>query len=330
MSLNNLKKRIGYRGGARQVDRMIEDKEKSLKKALLYSYQSATAVFADGREFRCLINQNKIDMELDDKMISIPWEDICLNKPKPEGQTTTQGVEPTGVKVGDIIEWKETGTHWLIYNQYYQEIAYFRGLMRQCEDEFLEINGIRFWYYLRRREDKNIIWQKTDHFIYNKLNSNIEIYTSNTPETNEFFQRFKKIKLKGKNYEVEVVDRFSSDGIMVVYLKEDYSNQWMPDNHEEIDEGEIEAPGATFSRLKSIALTIDGAAELYPYDLATYKISTDLNGKWEVSNKNARIIKHDSTTVTLEVTSGKSGKFDLYYKVDGETKATLNISILSL
>jgi hypothetical protein len=27
MSLTNLKKRIEYRGGARQVDRMIEDKE---------------------------------------------------------------------------------------------------------------------------------------------------------------------------------------------------------------------------------------------------------------------------------------------------------------
>ena len=72
--------RLNYRGGARQVDRMIEDKTWSLSNALIYSYQSATAVLSDGREFRCLINPNKISMELDDKILSIPFKDTCLNK----------------------------------------------------------------------------------------------------------------------------------------------------------------------------------------------------------------------------------------------------------
>jgi hypothetical protein len=81
--LNNLKTRLEYQGGARQIDRMNNDKLRSLKKALLYSYQSATAVLADAREFRCLINPNKLSMELDDKVLSIPFEDICLNK-KPD------------------------------------------------------------------------------------------------------------------------------------------------------------------------------------------------------------------------------------------------------
>jgi hypothetical protein len=77
--------------------------------ALNYSYQSATAGLADGREFRCLINPNKISMELDDKMISIPFQDYCLN-------SESQEVETIGVKVGDVVEWKENGTHWLIYS----------------------------------------------------------------------------------------------------------------------------------------------------------------------------------------------------------------------
>lgn len=64
---------------------MVKDKSFSLDKALLYSYQSATAVLSDGREFRCLINPNKISMELDDKVLSIPFEDICLNKERPDG-----------------------------------------------------------------------------------------------------------------------------------------------------------------------------------------------------------------------------------------------------
>jgi hypothetical protein len=95
---------------------MIEDKQRSLNKALLYSYQSATAVLSDGREFRCLINPNKISMELDDKVLSIPFKDICLNKARPEGETTSEGKEVIGVQCGDTIEWKDNGTHWIIYS----------------------------------------------------------------------------------------------------------------------------------------------------------------------------------------------------------------------
>ena len=65
MSLNTMKSRINYNGGAQQQARMNLDKLRSLKKALWYSYQAATAVLADGREFRCLINSDKLNMDLD-------------------------------------------------------------------------------------------------------------------------------------------------------------------------------------------------------------------------------------------------------------------------
>jgi len=127
MSLKNLKARINYYDGARQYDRMVDDKKRSLNKSLLYSYQSATAVLSDGREFRCLINPNKISMEIDDKVLSIPFEDICLNRKKPVDGITSMGKEPIGVKCGDVIRWKENNTCWIIYSQYLQETAYFRG-----------------------------------------------------------------------------------------------------------------------------------------------------------------------------------------------------------
>ena len=200
--LKNLRNRVNYAGGARQVDRMVKDKARSLEKSLFASYQSATAVLTDGREFRCLINPNKISMEMNDKVLSIPFEDICLNKPRPEGEKTSEGREVIGVKCGDTIQWKENGTYWLIYARYLQEIAYFRGMMRQCESEPLEIGGKRFWYYLKGPSETGIDWQKTKNFIFNNLNYSIEIYISNTTETNEFFQRFKKLKVKGKPYEV--------------------------------------------------------------------------------------------------------------------------------
>ena len=322
MSLSNLKKRIEYRGGGRQVDRMIEDKQRSLNKALLYSYQSATAVLEDGREFRCLINPNKISMEADDKMLSIPFEDICLNKEKPEGEITSEGKEPIGIKCGSVIEWKETGTHWIVYSQYLQEVAYFRGLMRQCENDYVEIGGKRFWYYLKGPDEKGIDWQKTKHFIFNELNYTVEIYISNTTETNEFFHRFKKLKIKGRPFEVQAVDNLSTDGILTVYLKEDYTNDWAPEK-----EATTVPPNAN---LPIDAIYIDGPFKVYPYDIVEYQIFNTKGGEWQLSNSRAKILNQSETSVKVEITTGKSGSVSLKYIRDGIEIAKSNIEILSL
>lgn len=322
MSLNNLKTRIAYQGGGRQVDRMIDDKKRSLNKALLYSYQSATAVLEDGREFRCLINPNKISMEADDKMLSIPFKDICLNKEPLKGEKTLDGKEEIGIRCGSVIEWKENGTHWIVYSQCLQEIAYFRGLMRQCENEYLEIGGKRFWYYLKGPDEKGIDWQKTKHLIFNDLNYTIEIYISNTTETNEFFQRFKKLKIKGKPFKVQAVDSLSTDGILTVYLKEDYTNEWAPE-----EEAKPTPPEAT---LPLDAIRIDGPLEVYPYDIIEYQILNIKGGTWCVSNNRARILNQSESSVKIEITTGKSGSFSLIYKNDDKVDIKQNIEILSL
>ena len=75
MSLNNMKRRLNYAGGANQQDRMNADKLRSLKGALQRSYQAATIILSDGRAFRGLINPNKLSLDLDDKELSIPFRD---------------------------------------------------------------------------------------------------------------------------------------------------------------------------------------------------------------------------------------------------------------
>lgn len=317
MSLKNLKTRINYMGGARQVDRMIEDKQRSLNKSLLYSYQSATAVLRDGREFRCLINPDKLDMETDDKILSIPFRDICLNKARPDGATTSQGKEEIGVKCGDVIEWKENGTHWIIYSQLLQEVAYFRGHMRQCEDEALDIGGEKFWYYLKGPDEKSIDWQKSKHFIFNDLNYSVEIYISNTEITKQFFQRFAKIKIQGRNFEVQAVDDLSTKGILTVFLKEDYSNAWE------------EAPKDNSTPPTSGVSEITGPAQVYPYDIAHYEAPNSASGAWSLSNTKACIVEQTGNAVTIEITTGKSGSVDLIYNCEGR-EIVYPITILSL
>ena len=100
--LDKLRMRLNYTGGIKQEDRFIKDKEYSLKKALLYSYQAETAVLADGREFRCLINPDRLKNDYDDKIISIPFKDICLNADK-IGKTA-EGLQEIGMKAGDVFQ----------------------------------------------------------------------------------------------------------------------------------------------------------------------------------------------------------------------------------
>ena len=104
MSLNNMKARLGYYGGNRQLDRMNADKLRSLKKALLYSYQAATAILSDGREFKCLINPNKLSLDLDNKIISIPFKDYCLNAGNIDMENdVNQSTEGTWEEMEDLV-----------------------------------------------------------------------------------------------------------------------------------------------------------------------------------------------------------------------------------
>ena len=141
-------------------------------------------------------------MEADDKVLSIPFEDICLNKVLDNPQKRNEGKEPIGVKPGDVLYWTGTKTRWLVYSQYLQELAYFRGQMRKCDSEPMIIDGKEYYYYLKGPDEKTIDWQRSKHFIFNELNYTLEIYISKDTTTTEFFHRFKFCKVRGKNYEV--------------------------------------------------------------------------------------------------------------------------------
>ena len=50
----------------------------------------------------------------------------------------------SGFKPGDVFEWKNTGTYWLIYLQDLTELAYFRGDARKCTYEINWLdNGVK-------------------------------------------------------------------------------------------------------------------------------------------------------------------------------------------
>jgi len=73
---------------------------------------------------------------------------------------------------------------------------------------------------------------------------------------------------------------------LAVYLKEDYNNKWIePEVDEEIPEEIPEIPEAPIT-----GTYIEGPAQVYPYDFATYTIHNSTNGIWKLSNKRAKIL----------------------------------------
>lgn len=91
-----------------------------MNKALLYSYQGAfiKKYYPQDDEMhkaemvRALINPNKLKLDYDDKILSVGFEHEF--------------------QAGDIIEWVDTNTYWLICLQQTTEVAYFRGEIRKC------------------------------------------------------------------------------------------------------------------------------------------------------------------------------------------------------
>lgn len=311
--IDSINTRLNFNGGQQQVARMNEDKLKSLKKALLYSYQSATAQLADGREFRCLINPDRLKNQYDDKILSIPFEDICLNKSK-IGKTT-EGIEPIGIKPGDVFTWKENGTDWLVFLQRLEETAYFRAEIRRCKYT-VEIDGKEYKCYAARPSVNEIDWRHQKDTLWNDIDYNLQMYITKDASTEAFFHRFMVVKVNGKPWEVQAIDNMSSDGIIIVALKEWYQNSIAEAAAKEIEP----AP-------KSV---IAGPATVYPYDTVTYSIDNNLDGHWEIDSKKAKILEQTNSTAIVNIITGRSGEFELKYIQDEKEDIVLKVTINSL
>jgi hypothetical protein len=290
-------------GGKEAENRMINDKLRTFKKALLYSYQAETAILEDGREFRCLINPDKLKNDYDNKIISIPFYDVCLNK-EFTGQPTSAVEEPIDMKVGDIFMWKETETYWLVYLRYIEENAYFRAEIRQCSS-IMSIGEKEYRAYIRGPVETKIKWNIKD-VAWNSLNYSKVAYIKEDEYTSSL-KRFDVVQVDGQPFEIQAVNKdTASNGIMILYLAEDYKNS-IEDELNQIKESENE-----------IISEIKGDSEVYPFDIKNYIINIS-GGVWSVSNpKKARILKQNSKEVSVEFITGRAGSVDVIYAVNGK------------
>ena len=142
--------------------------------------------------------------------------------------------------------------------------------------------------------------------------------------TEEFFNRFKVVKIQDKPWEVQAVDRLSSDGVLEIALKETYSNPIE-------DEINKDAVIEIIDKDTSAKPTISGPAQVKPYDIVKYSLENleDFSGEWRINCNKAKINAKSENSIEIEITTGKSGKLILSYSFGAEILEK-EIEVLSL
>ena len=297
-SLDRMKTRTSFNGYETRDKWIVKDKYTSFKDALRISYQAEFITFED-KQFRCLINPDKLKEDYDQKMISIDFD--------------------AGMRNGSTFYWDRTKSHWLVYLQDYSEEAYFRASIRRCDYQ-IEVNEHPYWIYLRGPVETAIIWRQKHQIEFNDLNYSILFYIEKNEETEEFFKRFQIIKFDGHKWRVAAVDRYSQDGIIEVYMEEYFDN--------EMEDAMVEPVVIEPDKMHPY---IDGPQIVRPFDTnLSYSIVGTSSGAFVVNSNKVKIIEATESSCVLEITSGKSGQFNLIYRRDNEEDIVLDVLIKSL
>lgn len=319
---NQMAKRLNAKGGFSQQDRMIKDKRRSLDKATLYSYQAAWVkkqiydfepVMEGVREadpVRALINPNKLKQDYDDKIISIGFEH--------------------GFQTGDVFEWCNTGSYWLIYLQDLTELAYFRGDIRKCsyEIEWVDEDGNqqRTYAALRGPVETKINYIQKHGISVDTPNYSLHLLLPKTTATLKQFRRYNKFYLQdlveGEEqvcWRVEAIDSFSTPGILEVTAVEYYANLTEDDIENGIV-GALKTKPIDQNPPNPEGYNIIGDTFIKPAKECIYYIDSTLYGHWYIANEDKipilkEVFENEQgfPAVKIKWTAPYSGQFDLWY-----------------
>lgn len=311
INLEMMRKRFEWQGGIHQEDRMIRDKQRTLHRALLYSYQAASiemvqknsevleldpsGVDADMGifgEVRALINPDKVKQDYDDKIVSIDYE---------------HGYEP-----GDVFEWKKTGTQWIIYTQEITEDAYFRGEIRRCRYKirFKDQDGSWCATYAAIRgpvETQINSIQKNQERI-DVPNLSLNILMPRNEKTLHAFDRYSEFIFAGKCWRVEAPDSISMKNIIEVNAEENYWNDTTDDLEKEMKDGLVFEPTDPTPDSKIIGETF-----IKPKIAATFSVDI-ADGEWKIlEDVPACLLVTGNQTATVTWNKTTSGQFTLQW-----------------
>lgn len=303
--------------------------------------------------FRCLINHDKLKVDYEDKIISIPFFEPPIGSMDPVQTNFHNGTVFKWVH-GNKEEWTPD-TYWIVYMQYSEETAYFRAEIRKADEE-VEIIVIdeegnektstyRGW--MTGPNETTALWNVKKGVVWNDLNYTKILYITKDENTLAFFQRFDRLIINGKPWEVQAYNESytstagTNSGVIRVALKEAYTStdQFVKQTLEDLaaTEQKKDQYDATHTNAR-----IDGLTIVEPYSIVTYEAknfeerdSNDniIQRQWSISDTTkAKIMKvsEDTKTATIQILVGRQDKkgFDINYGTDDNTK--INVVIRSL
>ena len=288
---------LQFQGGYPQQDRMIKDKYRSFQRALKYSYQGAwIQPISQEEQFRALINPNKVKQDYDDKIISVDYQ--------------------YNLKPGDVFNWVNTNTYWLIYLQELTELAYFRGDIRKCNYtiDWLDENGERQSVYaaVRGPVETKISYIQKEGISIDRPNFSLNILIPKNEQTLAYFKRYTKFYLQEDTsicWRVEGLDSISMPGVIEMTAVEYYINEFL-DEDGIVDQLNVKPipPDAAITE-------IEGPTFIKPKTTCAYVYMGEdgTEGEWSVVEKNmpVEITVVSDTIISLKWLKNYSGQFTL-------------------
>jgi hypothetical protein len=282
-NLSLMQKRIRFSGGETPQDRIIQGKKDGFESALISGANSQT-ISINNKEYRVLINDNKLTQNYDEKIISAPLE--------------------VQLKTGDIVYWLETDSYWIVFLEDISELAYTTAYMRKCHTEPIISTNVGAF---KKHPIRVAAFGNEDNLIQSTIKTNVvidsskltlQLLISNTSVNNNIFKRYNKFVLGGITWEIQAVNAIDLNGVLIVYAQEDISF---------IEDNPIENKDTTSG-------SIIGKLIIKPLETATYTVSDDTPiSKWAVDNKNISIVDIKDREIIIKWTSVKSGEFLLGY-----------------
>ena len=321
MSLESMKIRLNYWGGATQNNRMIESKLWSFKSARQASYAAAHFTtypnYDEHKSSWGLMNAKTINQDYDTKMVSVEFD--------------------SGFKVGTVFKWLETNTYWIIFIDHKTELAYFRGDCRRCDYTASWVDGDR----RVQTTPMSVIGPSTPSLATSSSmqatlaedfpNADLKIMVPDNEKNNVFFKRYQTFLLKGITYQVEQVDDLSMPGVIQLNCKEYYGNRIEDDVEENLRNAWNVQPIIEESPSEYM---IEGPDTVKPKFVAEFK-SLVSGGEWVlVDGKNTKAVFEDldtfQDTIHVKWDSMMSGQYTLGYKTKNGELYQKNILVESL
>ena len=304
-------KRLSNRGSS-VADRLTTDKLKSFQHALVYAYNSED-MDKDGVLSKALINNEKLQMDYDQKVISSGFEN--------------------GYKIGDVVYWTRTGTHWLIISQQLTERAYFKASIKKALYKIKwrgDSDKVVYeqWAALLGPVETKLNEQIKNSIAFDVPNDTLTLWMG-ASEATKSLNVYDKIMIANKVWRINVVDDITTPSLVNIHLIQDLKDNdkdnttdGIARDYEHIIEV-VEEPGI---------YEIEGSQAISPVRglIQNYIITpSDIGGSWSIDPTFATITTSSVSDATVQFNSN-IGTTELLYTIADVIVARKAIKITSI